>query len=182
MIRRFLEKSNQNDHPFTKSFNFGQKQRTTTSVSFVKPNTGRKAKIPQKKGTQAKKWKFITQNDDPNYQKAASKAKTGSILLETGTDIIKARKPAGTLASGKEDRSKFPLQLILREVLITNDTSSSTSVSSGELASLADTYKQLVKYCTIMGFCARSLLLPLYYEIFQIRRHDWFHERLTSTS
>lgn len=46
------------------------------------------------------------------------------------------------------DRNKFPLQLILREVLINNDSSS--TASSGELAGMADLYKQLVKYCTIM--------------------------------
>lgn len=50
-----------------------------------------------------------------------------------------------------KDRDKFPLQLIIREILITNDTSSATSVSSsGEMAGIADTYKQLVKYCTIV--------------------------------
>ena len=48
------------------------------------------------------------------------------------------------------DRDKYPLQLILREVLIRNDTSSATSASSGELAGLADSYKQIIKYCTIM--------------------------------
>ena len=48
------------------------------------------------------------------------------------------------------ERDKFPLQLILREILITNDTTSATNSSSGELAGMADTYKQLVKYCTIM--------------------------------
>ena len=46
------------------------------------------------------------------------------------------------------DRSKFPLQLILQEILITNDTTNATS--SGDLAGVADMYKQLVKYCTIM--------------------------------
>lgn len=48
-----------------------------------------------------------------------------------------------------KDRSKFPLQLILREVLIANDTAANAT-SSGELAGVADLYKQLVKYCTIM--------------------------------
>lgn len=48
------------------------------------------------------------------------------------------------------DRAKFPLQLILREVLITNDTSSATTSSSAEMAGMADLYKQLIKYCTIM--------------------------------
>ena len=45
-------------------------------------------------------------------------------------------------------RGKFPLQLILREILISNDVSSISS--SGEMASIADTYKQLLKYCTII--------------------------------
>lgn len=50
-----------------------------------------------------------------------------------------------------KDREKFPLQLIIREILITNDTSSTSSVtSSGEMAGMADTYKQLIKYCTIV--------------------------------
>lgn len=48
------------------------------------------------------------------------------------------------------DRSKFPLQLILREILIANDTAS-TATQSGQVAGNADLYKQLVKYCTIMA-------------------------------
>lgn len=47
------------------------------------------------------------------------------------------------------ERSLFPLQLILQEILIANDTASTTT-QSGELAGNADLYKQLVKYCTIM--------------------------------
>ena len=48
-----------------------------------------------------------------------------------------------------KDRALFPLQLILREILIANDTAS-TATQSGEVAGNADLYKQLVKYCTIM--------------------------------
>ncbi len=48
-----------------------------------------------------------------------------------------------------QDRDKYPLQLVLREVLIANDTASNAT-SSGELAGVQDLYKQLVKYCTIM--------------------------------
>lgn len=48
-----------------------------------------------------------------------------------------------------KERSLFPLQLILQEILIANDTASTTT-QSGELAGNADLYKQLVKYCTIM--------------------------------
>lgn len=49
-----------------------------------------------------------------------------------------------------KDRSKFPLQLILREILIANDTASNAT-QSGEVSGNADLYKQLVKYCTIMA-------------------------------
>lgn len=45
-------------------------------------------------------------------------------------------------------RTKFPLQLVLREILIANDTTSVSS--SGDLMGIADTYKQLIKYCTII--------------------------------
>ncbi|MCI8385933.1 MAG: carbohydrate ABC transporter permease [Acutalibacter sp.] len=48
-----------------------------------------------------------------------------------------------------KDRGKFPLQLILREILIANDTASNAT-QSGDVAGNADLYKQLVKYCTIM--------------------------------
>ena len=49
------------------------------------------------------------------------------------------------------DRDKYPLQLVLREILIRNDTSSASAISSGDLAGMADSYKQIVKYCTIMA-------------------------------
>lgn len=46
------------------------------------------------------------------------------------------------------DRSKFPLQIIIKEILITGDTSSSMNATdfSGDLTM----YKQLIKYCTIV--------------------------------
>lgn len=46
------------------------------------------------------------------------------------------------------DRTKFPLQLILREVLILNDTSSSIATKEMSQAQ-SDLYKSLVQYCTI---------------------------------
>ncbi len=48
------------------------------------------------------------------------------------------------------DRAKYPLQLVLQEILMKNDVNSLMSQSSGELAGLADLYKQIVKYCCIM--------------------------------
>lgn len=49
-----------------------------------------------------------------------------------------------------KDRGKFPLQLILREILIANDTAS-TATESSQVSGNADLYRQLVKYCTIMA-------------------------------
>ena len=45
-------------------------------------------------------------------------------------------------------RDLYPLQLVLREILILNDTTSVSS--SGEMAANADVFKALVKYCTII--------------------------------
>lgn len=45
------------------------------------------------------------------------------------------------------NRELFPLQLILKEILVTNDTSSTTSVATSGDAVM---YKQLVKYCVIV--------------------------------
>ena len=45
-----------------------------------------------------------------------------------------------------KDRDKFPLQLILREILIAN-TSNAASSMVMDLSEM-DKYKQLVKYCT----------------------------------
>lgn len=47
------------------------------------------------------------------------------------------------------DRSKFPLQLILKEILITGDTTT-TSVNASDYAGDTAIYKQLIKYCTIV--------------------------------
>lgn len=53
-----------------------------------------------------------------------------------------------------KDRSKFPLQLILKEILVQNDSSASTVGSSGAvvISSVQGTtaYRELVKYCTIV--------------------------------
>ncbi len=49
------------------------------------------------------------------------------------------------------DRSKFPLQLILREILITaSDTASTGHVDASSVSGDLTLYKQLVKYCTII--------------------------------
>ena len=45
-------------------------------------------------------------------------------------------------------RDLYPLQLVLREILILNDTTSVSS--SGEMAANADVFKALVMYCTII--------------------------------
>jgi putative aldouronate transport system permease protein len=47
------------------------------------------------------------------------------------------------------NRELFPLQLILKEILVTNDTSSTTTVASNYSGD-AVMYKQLVKYCVIV--------------------------------
>jgi len=48
------------------------------------------------------------------------------------------------------DRELYPLQLILREILILNDTTSMDEItSSGDLLQ-QDLYKSLVQYCTII--------------------------------
>ena len=48
------------------------------------------------------------------------------------------------------NRELFPLQLILKEILVTNDTSSTTSAVSSSYASDSVMYKQLVKYCVFV--------------------------------
>lgn len=47
-------------------------------------------------------------------------------------------------------RDKFPLQLILKEILVSGDISSTTSVSSTDFAGDTVLYKQIIKYCTIV--------------------------------
>lgn len=48
------------------------------------------------------------------------------------------------------DRSKFPLQLILREILIDNDTTAMTQINDASDLLEEDNYKTLVQYCTIV--------------------------------
>lgn len=48
------------------------------------------------------------------------------------------------------ERELFPLQLILKEILVTNDTSATTVAASSNYSSDSVMYKQLVKYCVIV--------------------------------
>lgn len=47
-------------------------------------------------------------------------------------------------------RDKFPLQLVLKEILISGDVSSNTLISSTDFAGDTILYKQIIKYCTII--------------------------------
>lgn len=47
-------------------------------------------------------------------------------------------------------RDKFPLQLVLKEILISGDISSTTTVSSTDFSGDTVLYKQIIKYCTIV--------------------------------
>lgn len=47
-------------------------------------------------------------------------------------------------------RAKFPLQLVLKEILISGDISSTTTISSADFAGDTILYKQIIKYCTIV--------------------------------
>lgn len=48
------------------------------------------------------------------------------------------------------DRNKYPLQLILKEILISGDTMSTKNASASTFSGDVTMYKQLIKYCTIM--------------------------------
>lgn len=48
------------------------------------------------------------------------------------------------------DRNFFPLQLILREILISNDTTSMQIITDASQLGEMDAYKSLVQYCTII--------------------------------
>lgn len=48
-----------------------------------------------------------------------------------------------------QNRNLYPLQLILREILIMNDTTSASAMADDAMANM-DVYRQLVKYCTII--------------------------------
>ena len=71
------------------------------------------------------------------------------------------------------------LQLVLREVLIANDTASNAT-SSGEFAGagLVQTACKILHHHG--GNRSNPLLLSLYYEIFQKRRYDRFYQRIIS--
>ena len=47
-------------------------------------------------------------------------------------------------------RDKFPLQLVLKEILIAGDISSTSTMSSADFSGDTVIYKQLIKYCTIV--------------------------------
>lgn len=47
-------------------------------------------------------------------------------------------------------RDKFPLQLVLKEILISGDISSNTTISSTDFAGDTVLYKQIIKNCTIV--------------------------------
>lgn len=47
-------------------------------------------------------------------------------------------------------RNKFPLQLVLKEILVSGDLSSNATVSSTDFAGDTILYKQIIKYCTIV--------------------------------
>ena len=47
-------------------------------------------------------------------------------------------------------RDKFPLQLVLKEILISNDISSTTTLSSTDFSSDSVLFKETIKYCTIV--------------------------------
>lgn len=47
-------------------------------------------------------------------------------------------------------RDKFPLQLVLKEILIAGDISSTATMSSTDFSGDTVIYKQLIKYCTIV--------------------------------
>lgn len=51
------------------------------------------------------------------------------------------------------DRSKYPLQLILKELLITSTLSTSGTASASDNSADALLYKQLIKYCAIVVSC-----------------------------
>lgn len=53
-----------------------------------------------------------------------------------------------------QDRDKFPLQLLMKEILVANDSSATTMGSAGgvviDSAGSSTAYRELVKYCTIV--------------------------------
>ena len=74
-----------------------------------------------------------------------SKANIAVILLYYAVGIWNSWLPAMIYL---KDREKFPLQLILREILLLNDTSVMTS--SADAVKNAQLERKLVKYCTIV--------------------------------
>jgi putative aldouronate transport system permease protein len=62
------------------------------------------------------------------------------------------------------DRSKFPLQLVLKEILVQNDATQVINSSTDTTGLNTDIFKPLVKYCTIV---AATLPVLFFYPFFQ---------------
>ncbi|WP_044932826.1 carbohydrate ABC transporter permease [Butyrivibrio sp. AC2005] len=58
-----------------------------------------------------------------------------------------------------QNRELFPLQLVLREILIVNDSNTAASMSALDAVSDANAYKQLVKYAVIIVSSAPMLVV-----------------------
>ncbi len=58
-----------------------------------------------------------------------------------------------------QNRELFPLQLVLREILIVNDANSAASMSTLDAVSDANAYKQLVKYAVIIVSSAPMIVV-----------------------
>ncbi len=58
-----------------------------------------------------------------------------------------------------KDRNLYPMQLILREILIINENTSISAEAMQSLDGDSDVYRQLVKYCTIIVSSAPMLIL-----------------------
>ena len=57
------------------------------------------------------------------------------------------------------DRKLFPLQLVLKEILVSNDTTKVINTSTDTTGRTTDIYKPLVKYCTITAATLPVLFL-----------------------
>ena len=58
-----------------------------------------------------------------------------------------------------QNRELFPLQLVLREILIVNDANTAASMTTLDAVSDANAYKQLVKYAVIIVSSAPMLVV-----------------------
>lgn len=58
-----------------------------------------------------------------------------------------------------QDRELFPIQLVLREILIVNDANTASSMTTLDAVSDANAFKQLVKYAVIIVSSAPMLVV-----------------------